>query len=298
MAFKLWIGGSSNAFGTAGNWSPSGVPANGDTVVIDGNATQMIAGSDQSAITLAALRIFRSCTFDVGSSATPLKIGATICEIGLTPDGGSSATGPQTVALDFSSIQTACTVYTNRGSGAGGYSSTIIRGTNASNKLTVKGGSVGVGTIFPGEATTFTEIDVAGSDTNVTIGYGVTLTTLNQSNGSIVLNCAATTINQDGGTLETRGSGAITTANISGQFVANGTGTITTLNVSASGSADFTNSPSARTVTNSNLYGATAFLLADNNAPLSVTFTNGVACKQGAKTKQVDFGDTVTVTPS
>jgi hypothetical protein len=33
MAVKLWIGGTgAQSWATAGNWSPSGVPATGDTV--------------------------------------------------------------------------------------------------------------------------------------------------------------------------------------------------------------------------------------------------------------------------
>ncbi len=296
--YKTWTGTSSGAFATAGNWSPSGVPVTGDHIVFDGNATQALVGGDQSAITLATLRVYRSCTKIIGSPSVPLKIGATICEIGLTPEGGGTTSGPQTVALDFATIQTACTVYDNRGNGESGFSSTLLRGTHASNTLTIKGGAVGVGTMVLNEATTFTQIDVSGSSAVLTIGYGVTLGTLNQREGSIFLGSAVTTINQDGGTLETRGSGAITTANIAGKFKSNSTGTITTLNVAADGEADFSDSPTARTVTNANMYGPGASINADNNAALSVTFTNGVDCLQRARTTKANFGDSVTVTAS
>jgi hypothetical protein len=178
-----------------------------------------------------------------------------------------------------------------------GFSCVVLRGTHASNKLIVKGGSVGVGVITPGEASTFAQIDVAGKS-DVTLGYGLTLTTINQTGGEITLGSAVTTINQDAGKITTRGSGAITTANISGGLVSNSTGTITTLNVSGPGKADFSASPQARTVTDSFIYGNGATIDADNGATLSVTFTNGVDCLQGAKTDQVNFGDSVTVTPS
>lgn len=302
MASKTWLGTTDAAFGTSGNWSPSGAPTTGDDVVFDGRSIRAIDGSDQSAITLASLRIYKSCSTDIGSVATPLKIGATICQIGVDTDGATGASGPSLIALDFYSIQTTVSVFdgTRTTAATGATNAVMLRGTHASNVLTVYGGSVGVGMFVLNEATTFATIHVHGSTSRVTIGAGVTLTTLNQTtDGSrVFLNCAATTINQDGGTLETRGTGAITTVNALGTFTSNSTGTITTLNVSESGLADLAKSPAARTITNCNLYGSRARINADNNSVLAVTFTNGVDCLQGAKTSQVNFGDTVTVTPS
>jgi hypothetical protein len=77
----------------------------------------------------------------------------------------------------------------------------------------------------------------------------VTLTTFTQQDGDAVLGCAATTVNHNGGSLETRGSGAITTLNNAAGAITtcNSTGTITALN--CYGTADFTKSTSARTVT-------------------------------------------------
>ena len=41
MASRIWVGGSgSQPWSTAGNWSPSGVPATGDSAyILSGNST-------------------------------------------------------------------------------------------------------------------------------------------------------------------------------------------------------------------------------------------------------------------
>jgi hypothetical protein len=63
---------------------------------------------------LASLRVYKSFTKSIGTNSagtvTPLKIGATICEIGLEPEGGSSSSGPPSCIIDFSSILTTCNV--------------------------------------------------------------------------------------------------------------------------------------------------------------------------------------------
>ena len=296
MANNVWLGTTSTAFGTGTNWSAGSAPTTGDNIIFDGRATQGLVGSDQSAITLASIRVYRSYAYDVGSTTTPLKIGATTVDLYLEPDGQTSGTGPSLIALDYYTIQNTTTVYNNaRTVGSSGFPCVMLKGTHASNVLSVKGGTVGVGLFAPNEATTWSKIHVDGDAAYLVIGGGTTLTTLNQKRGKIKLYCAATTINQDGGELETIGSGAITTANISGKLISNSTGTITTLYVNSAGVADFSTSAISRTVTNCTIYGASSKIEADNNSALSITFSNGVICSQGAKSNQVNMGDGVTV---
>lgn len=301
----VWIGTTSTAFGTTTNWLAGSVPVTGDTVTIDGRAQNDLAGSDQSAITLAALRVVSSCTKRVGTNSagtvTPLKIGATLCDINLPSEGGNTGSGPPTCALDFAAILMTTTVWDGRDSGESGFSCILLRGTNASNKVVVKGkASVGIATITPGEATTVVELDI-NETSNVTVGYGVTLTTVNQTGGTGLINSAFTTLNQTGGKLTTRGTGAITTANVGGEFISDSTGTITTATASGAGKFDLSQSPLARTVTTAKVDGPNAKILADNGAmrtgSLSITFTNAIVCQNGADSTQVDLGP-VSLTPS
>ena len=74
MATRTWTGSVSNAFATAGNWSPANVPVTGDDVVVPITAAQGIAGSNQSAITLLSLRVEEGFKFDIGSLGAPLEI--------------------------------------------------------------------------------------------------------------------------------------------------------------------------------------------------------------------------------
>lgn len=79
MAAKTtnWLGTTSGAFATAGNWS-NGVPVTGDTAILGGSAVRKLDASDQSAITLAKLVIEQSYNLGVGGgAAAPLKINAT-----------------------------------------------------------------------------------------------------------------------------------------------------------------------------------------------------------------------------
>ncbi len=303
MANLYWIGGTGgneHNWATNANWSTGTAPADGDNVVIDGRGTTYIDGSDQSAIEPATLRIYSSFSFNIGSASTPLKIGPLICDIGLPAEDGSQSGGPSTIALDFTTDPVVCTVHNANPQGEAGSSCVLVRGVNASNVLTVKSGSVGLATMLPNEAATWPLINVLGDNARLVIGYGATLTTINQKAGVIVSSSAFTTLNQDGGTLTTEGAGAVTTANILGNFIPNSTGTVTNTNISGAGFMDASQSATSRVFTNVVVYGASATINADcNNATSTIAmFPNGIDCLQGAKTSQINLGDAVTVTPS
>ena len=258
-----------------------------------------------SAVTLAVLRVTGGMKFSIGSNVSPMQISATICQLNAPPDDGSSGNGPPVIALNFGSVNSAITVFNSPASGSGGLPPVLLEGSGTGNTLTVSGGNVGFGMTVPGESGAISSLTVnaapSGSSrapaSRVTLGSGTTLTTINQSGGSILAYGTAPTVVQSGGTFQTSGSGTITTATIGGTGVFNSTGTITTLNVNGSGKADFSQSTAARTVTTATVYGPGASLTADNGSPLSVTFTNGVQCSQGAKSNQINLG-TVKVSQS
>lgn len=75
---QYWIGTTSTAFGTAGNWSAGFAPANGDTCIFNNGSTpfQPTSDLDQHLVTLANLYVLKTWVAGTlgSSSATPLKI--------------------------------------------------------------------------------------------------------------------------------------------------------------------------------------------------------------------------------
>jgi hypothetical protein len=75
---RTWAG-SDGDWSVAGNWSPVGVPVDGDTAILNGtNDVAIIAGLNQAAVKLALLFIADDFTKDVGLSGTRLQIEASL----------------------------------------------------------------------------------------------------------------------------------------------------------------------------------------------------------------------------
>lgn len=123
---------------------------------------------------------------------------------------------------------------------------------NASSDIIQNGGVV---TIASNVQETATFGDINKKDGTLTVGTGVTLTTLNSDSGGTTLKTSCTTLNVLKGSTTTTGEGAITTMNIadSGTVFANSSGTVTTVNLSGNGTLDLTKSLEARTFTTINL---------------------------------------------
>src|SRR4051812_15297418 len=138
MSDTVWVGGTT-AFATNGNWLGGTAPGNGDTATLDGRAVNAIAGSNESARTLATLTQSAKMAYTCGTSGAMLQIGATNCILGLPPGDGSSAV-PAEIALNFGSAQTTIVVYSSAAQGTSGLAPVLIKGLHASNKITVIGG--------------------------------------------------------------------------------------------------------------------------------------------------------------
>lgn len=282
MATKLWNSTSSTDWGTAGNWSPSGVPATGDTVILANSSVNIDTTLNQSAVTLAALYIYQSYTGAIGTSAgVALQVGATLCRIGDPANSATTPGGAGRIILDFGSVQTTCIIVnTSSASTDAAFAPVSLKGTHASNKLIVYGGRVESANRLPTDAATWAEVDVqaqAGvSAPMVYLASGCTLTALNQSAGTLTINSAATTIVQSAGTLTTQGSGAITTVTAGGTANLNSTGTITTANAIGGGTANFSGDSQAKTVTTLKAYAGCTIKL-DNGVKNSITLTNPLA---------------------
>lgn len=304
---KVWIGGSSTAWNTAGNWSPSGVPVSTDSVLLDHRAQNDLAGFDASAVTLASLRITSGFTKLVGTYSagvvTRLQVSATNVVIGERLGDGSIGSGSQLIALDTGTNATTIRIESANTTGqASGFAPILLKGSHSSNSISVNSGWVGIGTYALGETVQFPTITVTGADANVEIGTGYTAgsgTTpkINQTAGRVTFRHNLTTLNQEGGTAISEGTATITTADVGGIFVSNSTGTITTLNVQNGGLADFSQNPNARTVTNTNVYGS-GLINCDSGVPKHITFTNAIAIARGAKSTQVNFGPDLSIQQS
>lgn len=249
---------------SADNWSGGAVPggaANQD-IYIEDSSVDILYGLDQSGIanTLDSLNIGQSYTGHIGSNgaagiaADYLQIKATAVNIGQHYGSGTPG-GSGRIKLDLGATQSAVTIH-HTGTPADSYKPSVrLKCNNAATTLEVRKGKVGVA-VEAGETSTISIINGnyvnnKNTDADVFIGEGVTLTTLNQKGGEIVQQCAATTINTEGGKLTTAGSGAVATMNVKGgEVISNSTGTITTLHIMSGGVADFTKSMAARTITN------------------------------------------------
>lgn len=297
MATKIWVGtdsGNEGDWGTAANWSPSGVPVNSDDVYLE-NSSQDVTGTlDQSAVTLSSLNIAGTYTGTIGTSSTYLQIGATTCNIGYHT-GPGTPTHSGRIMLNFGSVQTTVNV---EGSASTGTDSNLepirLIGSHASNAINVTGGNVGIATNSASETATMATVNVAGG--TIRLSDGVTNTTTNINTGSAEIGCAATTLTVRGGSVRTFGSGAITTLVVDGGTVeADSSGTVTTARVAQGGTLDFSGDTRSKTVTNCEMQ-AGATLLEPNNA---VTFTNGIdLLRCGPQDVTLVLASHVTLTPS
>lgn len=296
MASYVWTGATDSAWGTAGNWTPSGPPAtSGDSALFDGRAAAALTGSDVSATTLDALTQTVACTKAIGSVAAPLEIGATVVELG-RPAGDGSITSPGQVHLDLGSAASTVIVHATASTGTAGAEPVTLTGSHTSNSLTVRGGTVGVATRLPSDTASFPSMTISGTNAKLRCGSGATITTLNVFAGDVVTNSAITTLNQHGGEVQTNGTGAVTTATVmGGTLTVNSTGTITTLNVEGEGAVNFDLGTGAITVTNAFVRGKGAKII---DTRKRVTWTNGIDLLDGASSTQVNLGTDVTITPS
>jgi hypothetical protein len=243
-------GASSTAWATAGNWSGANTPPiTGDAAYLDWNsATNNIAGSDQSAVTLASLYITMLFTKYLGDLATPLKIGATVAVIGQPSLSATAGSGSGRINWDGGTAATTVTVLDGKTTSAdSGLPPIRIKAVNVANVLNALGGRIGVAVNSPSDTAQFATINVANSAI-LELGSGLTLATLNTSGGSTTVNALVTTVNHSGGGIITYGDYTLGTVNLrAASLTANhkktaGNG-ITTLNMYAGAVLDLSNNP-------------------------------------------------------
>lgn len=310
----------SKHFDNADNWSADTVPVDADTVVFDHQALDDCSyGLGQSAVTPNTIIITRGFIKKIGLAAINTDAGSgagqaydeyrnTYLALGTSADatdtvitiGGGSGNGSGRIKLDSGSGQVSMQVLGTGVAETVGIPAFLWKGTHASNVADVIRGDVGVA-FFDGESATIATLKIGFvdnilGDATVVCGDGTTLTTIDQSGGTLTTESAATTVTITDGEL-TLLSGAHTTINIDGGTVHyRSTGTIITLNVSDGGLADFSQDMQTRTVNNCVVYTGASI----RDPFKTVIWTNGIdvtRCKI-SDLREIDLGNHITVTPS
>ena len=270
-----------NVAGVAANWSLAALPGAGDDVLIDGGPDLLWGFDALSAAAYNSLRIKASFTGAVGlpyrnesgdyveyrsrffpvDTAVPITIGE------------GDGTGPTRVKL---AVTTAldCTVHATGARQNDAEPVVEIKG-NSSGTLSVARGDVGLASDDDTNTSTVTTATI-DNDAVLTVGKGATVstcnlkaeatvnsygtvTTLNIEGGSAVLFAAPTTVTADGGTVDMRFTGTVTTVTARAQDGDRDPPVV-----------ECGNNPRAKTFTNASFTGGAAL----NDPDKTVTWSN------------------------
>ncbi len=271
------------------NWSLGVVPVATDDVIIEGDAVnyEFLYGLDQSAGgTYNSLR-----TSGVGFGTNPaagilptyFQVRASIGDIN-KHEGPGSVVQTRPIFMDFGSVASEITVHDSGANATSTLPTVWLKAASASTNIKCLKGKIGVA-YRDGETSTVGTIETGyvsspANDVDLRVGSGTTLTTATLKGGSTALNCAATTVNADAGTLLTDGSGAITTLNARGATCdLRSTGTISTA-VLSKGSIDTTKTKEVVTISSMKTNGgdftfgtkdSITFTAPDNDVKLKAT---------------------------
>ncbi len=252
----------------ASNWSSGGVPADGDDVVLQNSAANILYGLDQSSIALASLSIDQSFTGTIGLPRTNtagyveyrdtyLKIGATSIAIG-----GGAGAGSGRIKLDTGALQTDIHVANSGSPAETGVKSILWKGTHASNSVTISKGSFAAAPLAGETATIATlkqgfRTNVAG-DADVQLGAGCSLGDIVKTGGALEVNSSFATL------VHTAGETSIAAGTPASLVITGGSvryrtaGNYTSATVAAGGELDFRQDLQPRSGTNTTLRAGAA----------------------------------------
>lgn len=261
MADKIWVGTASGHEGDlnyADNWSPSGVPTDGDNVFFISGSQDVTTNLDALAsVNLNKLVVSSGYSGTIGDSSNYLNTNAGYFSY---QGGKSSATDYIDVDVDNANVVAA----------------------SKDAKLSLKGTITDL-VILNGTITiaggTITNLEVGGQTKEVSISSGVSITNVYQKRGGIESSVGCTLVELSGGTF-TLSDGDITTVRLyGGTFYWNAGGsTISDLTIYA-GSFDASGDSDSKTITNLTLYQNGSINL--NNGASNITITNGIKTYNG-----------------
>ena len=275
MANVYWEGddvSNPTVYTTAANWQGGSAPVATNAVIFPDGCTNAVAGSDQNATALASFETRAGYSGTVGSitagNPTALEIAATTCTL--------AGSGLSYIDLTANSTST-CSV-----SAAGTTVTTGLYGLHLSSADAISvlnidldtNQSVGVAALA-GTVGEFTTVNISGKGT-VTLGSGLTCTTLNIRGSGIVYNRASianVTVVEGTPAVYLEDATAISTALIvqGGTVYEQSSGTKTQVTVFFPANI-VCSLPKTRTWTNTTIYGDGGL----DDAEKSVTFTNPI----------------------
>lgn len=306
-----------NVWGTVTNWEGDVKPVSTDTVYIADGASDILYDIDQNGVTLALFIIDQGYTGKIGlpvinSDATIkygeyrntyLKISATNLEIG-----GGDGNGSGRIKINLGSAAATANIYNSGQAVETGIPAILLTGTHSSNVLNVHKGSVGVA-VFPGETSTIATLGVGykqnqAGDSAVKCGDGMTLTNIDISGGTLVIEDNTTTVDMTAGELTVLGSSTHASIDLDGGTVYyQSTGTCAAVRVAGGAVLDFTRDMRGRTVTAAELHANGTI----RDPFKSVTWSSGVdligaklpgLSASGNQVRELDLGSHVTITPT
>jgi hypothetical protein len=242
------------------------IPNATEHVRVPSTASSILSNLDQSAVAIGDFIVEEGYEGAIGAAATTTSPPT---YLRIDPDrfefnsNGQAWIDIGTAAISPQIINTAAANQGERG--------LYLRGT-AIATLNIMGGHVGLA-VLGGEVSTATTIRNLGAQTTCWIGNGVTVTTVHQYAGSVLLRSGATTVILYDGELTTQENGAVTTATMhGGSYIYKSTGNVTTLNLYG-GILDLAQSGAARTIGTLNKYRGSFTILRNKEAVTITTET-------------------------
>jgi hypothetical protein len=287
-----------NDASTAANWTTGAIPAAGDDLWFINSASSVKWGL--ASISNPALTSINGDSTFTGEIGLPrynavggyyeyrarfLTAGFATLNWGQNPGQGS---GSGRVQLDSGATVWTANIISTGTPADHGRPALYMKGTSAGNVLNVQSGAVGVA-IEPGDTSTVLTVQIGylhsqATDVTLTLGSGVTLTTIQQYGGVININSNVTTLLDFGGTANVFGTATVGTLDVEDGGTVNyySSGALTTGTVGENSTLDYSLDPRPKTVANLTVYGT----LNDPNKVVTYTnppfFPNGITSPGGA----------------
>lgn len=302
-----------NWFSNQDNWSGNTVPVDGDDIVFDSGSVDCTDGLSP-AIQPGSLTITLGYTGKIGRAEVNVPTNASLqypeyrtkyltfddnTATNTVSIGTGTGQGSGRIRLDFGAGRITATVHGTGTRSVTSEPAVTIKGTHASNTLSVLEGDVGIA-VTAGDSTTVATLRCGSnsqSSARVYAGSDSTLTTIIVSGGEASIYASSTTTKIYGGTVNQKDGVPATVQVWGGVYNWNSTGTIgTECTVGSSGKLDRSGDNRSATITPVvQLHKDAQFL--DPNS--SITFTAGFKCN-GCKLSEckVDVGSGRTLTVS
>lgn len=280
-----------NHYDQAANWSPSGVPADADDIIITGTV-DILYGLDQSSIDPASVTIPASYTGKIGLlTFNPkgwyeyLTTYLTYASCAILTVGQGAGSGSSRLKINVgSAVACTATVYGTGNPETQALPALLLTGSHASNVLNATGGKIGLAAEL---GTTTRWPTIRASNTDIVAGSGCTLGgTINQTGGDIKAQTAVTTWVKTGGNSTLQGTATLTTLTQdgAGSHFWESSGTITTATFRGEGAVlDCSRDLRARTLTNGTFTGGGYI----NDPGKTMTRTNPVTCDPKSLAKMI-----------